>query len=98
MFQRKNALVVGVGRYTGIGAAICRQLAAQGMNIIFSSCLEYDKLFIDQIKYDQLIEECKQYGVLCEWLDCDVRKSESISNIFNFAEETLGATIDTFIY
>ena len=41
--QNKLALVTGVGRTAGIGAAICREIAKNGGDIFFTYWQHYDK-------------------------------------------------------
>lgn len=98
MSHNRNVLVVGAGRYTGIGAAICKHLAAQGMNIAFTSCVDYDKSFINNAQYERLRKECAEHGVLCDWIDCDIRNHSSIGKVYDFAERIFGSHVDTFIY
>lgn len=40
--MQKTAIVTGVGRREGIGAAICRKLAEQGYDIFFTYWHNYD--------------------------------------------------------
>lgn len=42
MIEQRWALVTGVGRQVGIGAAICRALAAEGVSICFTGWTNYD--------------------------------------------------------
>ena len=41
--QGKIALVTGVGRRAGIGAAICREIAKNGGDVFFTYWQKYDK-------------------------------------------------------
>ena len=95
---RKNALVIGAGRYDGIGDAICRNLASNGINVIFSTCIDYDSKFIKSTNYQQLVDDCLYYGIICDWVSCDFRNNYDIHKVFDFAEKTFGNTVDILIY
>ena len=68
MKQLKNkvAVVTGVSRLDGIGAAICKELAEAGYDIFFTYWTNYDKEMpwgVDKNEQIQLKEELLQKGV-----------------------------------
>ena len=69
------ALVTGASRRQGIGAAICRTLAAQGVDIFFTTWQPYDR----QQDYDSdedgpeaLQTELRAMGVRAEYIEIDL--------------------------
>ena len=93
-----NVLVIGAGRYTGIGADICRRIASNGMNVVFTSCVDYDKKFINQTNYDLLLDEIRQYNVVADWTNFDVRDQCNINYVFDFAEGIFKSSVDVLVY
>lgn len=83
----KVALVTGAS--SGIGAAIVRALAKNGVKVI-AAARRYDKL-------QQLAANIKQeYKIDVYPMACDVQKEEDILNVFEWAESTLGG-VDVLI-
>ena len=60
------ALITGVGREQGIGAAICRALSARGAGVFFTYWHAYDRAMpwgANENFPDELVEESRSQGV-----------------------------------
>lgn len=86
------ALVTGASRSIGIGAAICRNLAAAGADIAFTHFLTYD-----QEQYGapadgpkQLRAELLALGVRVHDVEYDLSKPSIAGPLFDIVEEALG--------
>jgi|APAga8741243855_1050100.scaffolds.fasta_scaffold12281_4 3-oxoacyl-[acyl-carrier protein] reductase len=82
--KRARAIVTGVSHNQGIGAAICRKLAADGADIFFNhrnSAPEWAESFK---------EEIQEYGVKCKYKDVDLTNSKSATEIFYIVINQLG--------
>ena len=78
--KNKAALITGVGRLKGIGAATCLELARQGADIFFTYWLPYDKfIFPDsQAKEpEELLQQIKALGVQCHSCPMDLSATET---------------------
>ena len=75
----KNALVTGGNR--GIGAALVKELAAQGANVIFcsSSVNSQAQEYADKISRD--------YKVRCKYVTCDLKVEADIDKMIEVAKE-----------
>jgi len=69
--QNKIAIITGVSNHNGIGAAICRKLASQGIDIFFTYW-NSEPNWADEFQSD-----ISENGVRCEGLEIDLSKSES---------------------
>lgn len=87
------ALVTGVGRQKGIGAAICRELARRGYDIFFTYWSRYDVSGYPESVHDveQITKELLGFGVKVESLELDLSKPESSTTLFREVTERLGA-------
>jgi 3-oxoacyl-[acyl-carrier protein] reductase len=92
--RRKVALIIGVGRSAGIGAAICRELAEHGSNIFFSYWRPYDLQmgYSDKSQDDpaKIAAELKQLGARVESMEIDLALPDSAERLFKAAEDRLG--------
>ncbi|PID56697.1 oxidoreductase [candidate division KSB3 bacterium] len=91
--KKKIALVTGVSRQAGIGAAIVRQLAQAGTDIFITYFRPYDRetrLARDPNEPQQLLEELRSGGCRAEGLELDLAKEDSIASLFEEAELRLG--------
>jgi 3-oxoacyl-[acyl-carrier protein] reductase len=87
------ALVTGASRLQGIGAAICRALAARGTHIAFSHWRSYDVTFPwfgAPSEPDDLARELVQFGVQTAAIECDLGKPGSEVLLLDEAESRLG--------
>lgn len=88
------AIVTGASRRIGIGAAICRALAAQGVDIAFTHWAAYDQQMDwgeDADGPSGLAAEIRALGVRCASLEADMTQSDSAAKILDFVEAQLGA-------
>lgn len=92
-----NALITGIGRPTGIGAAIAYAFSKIGINVFLTSSIKYDVIYqladsnntaIDNI--NNLINGCSANGVKAGFRDSDLQNTENISAIFDAANSFLG--------
>jgi len=91
--EGKTALITGVGRPIGIGAAICRSLAKAGADIFFSYWSQYDRETHGYREKDpaDFAVELKQLGVRAESLEVDLSESYSAERLFKAVEDRLGS-------
>jgi 3-oxoacyl-[acyl-carrier protein] reductase len=89
----KIALITGVGREKGIGIAICRELAKNGVDIFFTYWHPYDlENYIETEKENptDFIEELKRYGVRVASAEIDLSKPKSPERLFKMVVKELG--------
>ncbi|MEK5389697.1 SDR family oxidoreductase [Margalitia sp. FSL K6-0131] len=82
--QDKIAIITGVGNQRGIGAAVCRKLASQGLDIFFTywnSDSEWADIFQREIS---------ARGVRCEGLEIDLSKMDSHLFLLDEVSKKLG--------
>lgn len=92
---RKIALVTGASRQQGIGAAICRALANDGVDIFFTHWGAYDKTMSwgdDPHLPNTLCAELRAIGVTCEHLEADLSQPETPENILKTLEEKMAGS------
>ncbi|WP_019241078.1 MULTISPECIES: SDR family oxidoreductase [Bacillus] len=75
--NRKIAIVTGVGNERGIGAATCRKLACNGVDIFFTYWMSKDG-WAEQFK-----SEIIELGVCCEYMEIDLSKADAAERIMN---------------
>ena len=89
----KVATVTGAGRRGGIGAAICRALAARGADVFFTYWKDYDREMpwdADEEGPEALLAELRGSGVRAEGLEVDLSLPKSPEQLLDEAEERLG--------
>ena len=88
----RTAVVTGASRLTGIGAAICRELAKEGADIFFTYWSNYDEeLELGKREEPaQLLKEIKGYGVRCASLELDLTRPDACERLLNEAETAIG--------
>ncbi len=88
ILKNKNVLVTGGSR--GIGAAICKVMAACGANVIinYHQHRESAELLAAELQ--------KQYGVQVFSFQADVSKQEAIVKMFDFVDKSVGS-IDVLV-
>ena len=88
----KIALVTGVGRPEGIGAAVCRKLAEEGVDIFYTYWYKYDIQEYPETKNPKaLLEELQGFSVRAESMEIDLSQLQAPSELFKEVGERLGA-------
>lgn len=94
---RRIAVVTGASRRVGIGAAICRALAADGVDVFFTHWGAFDALLPSGVDADgpaALQAELRALGVYCEQMEADLSDPATPARLLDSATEKLGpATI-----
>lgn len=91
--QGKFAVITGASRTSGIGAATCRALATQGVNILFTSWQAYDRgqpHGADENGPVVLEKMLLDLGVQARRLEIDLSLPASAPQILNAAQQWLG--------
>lgn len=92
--QGKVAIVTGVGRSNGIGAAVCRTFAAEGASVFFTHLYDYDKSLYPKDTEkgwpDLFAEELRQSGVQVGHMSLDLALSGSGSQLLEEAVRAVG--------
>lgn len=89
----KVALVTGVSRHNGIGAAIARELANAGANVFTTYYRPYDELMLwgsQPNEAEEIIESLKLLGVLASGLEANLAEQEVPQQLLERVEESLG--------
>lgn len=87
------AVVTGASRRRGIGAAICRALAAGGAHVLFTHWSGYDDAMpwgTDEAGPEGLREELRAAGVRAEDLEVDLSLPDAPLRVLDEAAEKLG--------
>lgn len=87
------AIVTGVGRRAGIGAAICRAFARNGIDIMLTYWRPYDASMdwgVDQDMPRVLIDEVSDLGVRCAATEIDLSQPDAAQRLLEAAERELG--------
>ncbi len=89
----KIAIITGVSRLKGIGAAICKELAGAGYHIFFTYWTEYDKKMPWSIDLDEpmkLKEELMKTGVKVSSMELDLTQYDAPEQLLSRVSEQLG--------
>lgn len=89
----KIAIVTGVSRQKGIGAAICHGLAEAGYHIFFTYWTVYDKQMPWNVEIDEPMHikaALLEKGVNVSSMELDLSKPEAIEELLNQVIEDLG--------
>lgn len=90
---RRIALVTGVGRQAGIGAAICRTLARSEFDIVFTYWRPYDAAMAwgaDASMPAALERDVRANGSRCEGIEIDLAPPDSATRLLDAAVERVG--------
>jgi len=89
--MNKIAVVTGVGRLKGIGAAICQKLAESGFDIFFTYWGLYDeKIHREKSDPEQLKALLREKGVRCESLELDLSAPAAAEQLFDAVQNCFG--------
>ena len=80
------AVVTGVSRAKGIGAAIARELARQGANLFMTGWPEFDDAESwkpDETEQPPLVDELRETGVETDWLPFDLSLAEAPQKVWD---------------
>lgn len=91
--QNRIALVTGVGRRAGIGAAICREIAKNGGDVFFSYWRQYDKETYSKHNDNDpaaIAVELSHFGVQVGSVEIDLSALDSAEKLFQAVEKELG--------
>lgn len=92
-FSGRSALVTGVSRKAGIGAAISRELARDGANIFVTYYRPYDietDLAGDPDEPERILQELRGMGRQAEGLELDLSDPCTAGYLFDRAEASFG--------
>jgi 3-oxoacyl-[acyl-carrier protein] reductase len=90
--QRRIAIITGASRTRGIGAAACRALAAQDVDIFITYWGHYDQELYGQEEGgpEEMIQTVRALGVRCEGIEADLSQPESAVQIMDEVQAHLG--------
>lgn len=89
----KVALVSGVGRKKGIGAAICRELARNGADVFFTYWRDYDRTNYPESSEEnpaEFAKELQQFGTRIRSAETDLSEPKNIEILFSTVVKDLG--------
>ncbi|WP_230126860.1 SDR family oxidoreductase [Bacillus sp. CECT 9360] len=91
--QGRIAFVTGASRLKGIGAAICKVLAAQGADVFFTYWTKYDQQFswgVEQNEPALLKQQILDLGVRCDSAEVDLSSPTEITKLLKMVRDKLG--------
>jgi 3-oxoacyl-[acyl-carrier protein] reductase len=90
---RRAALVTGVSRQAGIGAAIARALARDGANVFITYYRPYDRaagLPVDPNEPKEILDDLRACNIRAEGLELDLSDPQAPKELFDSAEASCG--------
>jgi 3-oxoacyl-[acyl-carrier protein] reductase len=91
--SEQMAVVTGVSRAKGIGAAIARELAKHGANLFLTGLPEYDDQQPSKTGQNEplvLVEELRKLGVEAEWAPVDLSLTEGPQKLWDAVQARFG--------
>ena len=91
--NEKIAIITGVSRLKGIGAAICKELAETGYHIFFTYWTDYDKQMpwsIDLEEPFKIKEDLLKKGVKVACMELDLTQYDAPDQLLSRVSEQLG--------
>jgi len=90
--SRRVAIITGASRERGIGAAVCRTLAAQDVDICFTYWGHYDQELYGQEEGGpaELLKDLRATGVRAESIEADLSQADAAQQIMDEVEARLG--------
>lgn len=85
----KVALVTGVSRHIGIGAALARSLASSGANVFTTYYRPYDELMLwgsNQTEAEEIVESLKLLGVKAAGFEANLAQPEVTKKVLDQVE------------
>lgn len=86
----RTALVTGVGRRIGIGAAVALAFAKAGANVFTTYYRPYDGTNSKPTEADEIIGQLRNEGVQAEGMEADLADVEVPKALFDQAEASIG--------
>lgn len=96
----KLALVTGVSRKEGIGAAICREFARRGADLLFTYWHAYDHTMpwgVKENEPDTVKEDVESSGAICHHLELNLADPYSVEKLFKAAYDNFGKAPDILV-
>jgi 3-oxoacyl-[acyl-carrier protein] reductase len=90
---RRSALVTGVSRQAGIGAAIARALARDGTNVFITYYRPYDNAVgvpADSDEPEKILDDLRAWKIRAEGLELDLSDPNAPKELFDCAEGHCG--------
>ncbi|HEY6676160.1 MAG TPA: hypothetical protein VIZ87_05185, partial [Terrimicrobium sp.] len=90
---RRSALITGVSRQAGIGAAIARALARDGANVFITYYRPYDRavgLPGDPDEPQKILDDLRAWNIRAEGLELDLSDPKAPKELFDCAEARCG--------
>jgi len=90
---RRSALVTGVSRQAGIGAAIARALARDGADIFITYYRPYDRaagLAVDADEPQRILNDLRGWNIRAEGLELDLSDPKAPKELFDHVQASWG--------
>ncbi len=90
--EQQTAIVTGVSRERGIGAAICRSLARAGANIFFTGWHPYDAaIWGEKPDFSEpFTTELRSFGIKAAHMEIDLGDESTVTGIIDRVEQLFG--------